>query len=74
MIHVTKLDGASALIPTEAIKYVESIPDTLIYFLNGDSLIVRETIDELLARLHDAKRPILEQNSGIAERTKHNLP
>lgn len=56
MIHVTKLDGASALIPTEAIKYVESIPDTLIYFLNGESLIIKETLDEFLERIRDSKK------------------
>ena len=47
MITLTKLDNSKILLNFEAIKYVESIPDTLIIFLNGDSVIVKESLEEI---------------------------
>ena len=57
MIILTRLDKAKILVNLETIKYVESTPDTLITFLNGDSLIVRESLEEItdLAVAHKAK-------------------
>ena len=47
MIALTKLDGNAVIINIESIKYLETIPDTLIQFLNGDSLIVKESIEDV---------------------------
>ena len=47
MITLTKLDNSKILLNFEAIKYVESIPDTLILFLNGDTVIVKESLDQI---------------------------
>lgn len=59
MIMVTKLDNTRILLNIEAIKYVEQTPDTLILFLNGESLIVRESLDEIERRVVELKRKIL---------------
>ncbi len=50
MIILTKLDGSSILVNLDSIKYVESIPDTRVVFLNGDSLIVKETPIEIQSK------------------------
>ena len=42
MLLLTKLDQTRVLVPIESIKYIEETPDTLIRFLNGESVIVRE--------------------------------
>lgn len=47
MILLTRLDNSKLLVNLETVKYVESTPDTLVTFLNGDSLIVRETLEEI---------------------------
>ena len=47
MIFLTKLDRAKILVVPETIKYIESTPDTLIRFLNGECLIVRENLEEI---------------------------
>jgi len=47
MILLTKLDRSKILVNIDAIKYIEATPDTLILFLNGDTLIVRESLSEL---------------------------
>ena len=59
MIELTKLDQSPVLVNIEAIKYVESMPDTLILFLNGDSIIVKETLDEIEEKWLLSKSKIL---------------
>ena len=48
MILLTKLDKTPILVSVEAIKYLEPVPDTLISFLNGDLVLVRESVHEVL--------------------------
>ena len=59
MIIVTKLDSTRILLNIESIKYIEQTPDTLILFLNGESLMVREPLDEIERRVIELKRKIL---------------
>jgi flagellar protein FlbD len=47
MIMLKKLDKSSLLVNVDAIKFIESTPDTLIFFQNGDSLFVLETLPEV---------------------------
>ncbi|MCB9228211.1 MAG: flagellar FlbD family protein [Deltaproteobacteria bacterium] len=50
MLRLTKLDQSSIIVNPEAIKYAEAIPDTLIIFLNGDTLIVRESLEDIIQK------------------------
>lgn len=47
MILLTKLDQQKILINLETVKYVESVPDTIIFFTNGDSVMVLESMDAI---------------------------
>lgn len=47
MILLTKLDKSRVLVSLENIKYIESTPDTLVRFVNGDMLIVCESLNEI---------------------------
>lgn len=59
MIQLTRLDNSPILINLETIKYIESTPDTLIRFTNGDSVIVRETLGMVEQRVIELKSRIL---------------
>jgi flagellar protein FlbD len=59
LIQLTKLDKAPVVLHPEAIKYVEAIPDTLIHFLNGDTLIVLESLQDIIAKTVALKQAIL---------------
>jgi flagellar protein FlbD len=48
MIKVTRLDGESFLLNAEWIRYVEARPDTFITLVQGDRIVVRESMDEVL--------------------------
>ena len=47
MILLTRLDKSKVLVSLDNIKYIESAPDTLVRFINGDMLIVLESLEEI---------------------------
>lgn len=47
MVLLTKLNNSKVLVSLASIKYLEAVPDTLIFFLNGDSLMVKESLEEI---------------------------
>lgn len=51
MILLTRLDKSKLLVNLETIKFIESTPDTLITFTNGDTIMVRETLEEIEERV-----------------------
>jgi len=58
MITVTRLDRRVVVINAELVKMIEAAPDTIITLINGDTLIVRESVDEIVARAVDYARQI----------------
>ena len=57
MIILSKFDGSVALVNLDSIKYCESTPDTLLHFLNGDTMLVKETLSDVesLARKYQVE-------------------
>jgi flagellar protein FlbD len=49
MITVTRLNGKRFVVNAELIRTVESNPDTTVTLINGDHLIVRETMEQVVA-------------------------
>lgn len=58
MITVTRLDKRVVVVNAELIKMIESTPDTIISLINGDTILVRETVDEVVRRSVDYLRQI----------------
>lgn len=50
MIGVTRLNGTRFVVNADQIRTVEQNPDTTIRLLNGDHLIVRESMDEVVRK------------------------
>lgn len=50
MISVTRLNGTRFVVNAEQIRTVEESPDTVIRLLNGDHLVVREPMDEVIRK------------------------
>jgi flagellar protein FlbD len=51
MIPLTRLNGAALLVNSDLIKFVEQAPDTVITLLNGEKILVRESAEEIAARV-----------------------
>ena len=73
MILLTKLDKSSVLVNVESIKYIETMPDTLIFFLNGDTLIVSESIDYIAEKVIELKARIIKKSSAMTPVPESNM-
>ena len=58
MITLTRLDNRVMVVNAELIKMLESTPDTIITLINGDTIVVRESVDEVVGRAIDYARQI----------------
>jgi flagellar protein FlbD len=56
MIELTKLQNAKIVVNAELIEFVESTPDTLITTTTGKKLMVRETVEEVVAAVIEYRR------------------
>jgi flagellar protein FlbD len=56
MIRLTRLNGEAFVLNAELIRFVESLPDTYVTLLTSDRVVVRETMDEVVARAIDYQR------------------
>lgn len=50
MILLTRLSGDGFVLNGDLVRYIESCPDTLITLTNGETLMVRESLDEVVRR------------------------
>ncbi len=58
MITVTRLDERVVVLNADLIKMLEATPDTIITLVNGDMIIVRESVDEVVRRAIDYQRQV----------------
>ncbi|MCC7293911.1 MAG: flagellar FlbD family protein [Phycisphaerales bacterium] len=58
MVLLTRLNGRTFVVNAELIKLIESTPDTLLTLINGDCIMVRETVDEVVEKAVDYQRRI----------------
>lgn len=50
MISLTRLNGQRFVVNADLIRTVETTPDTTITLVNGDHMIVKEPMDEVVKR------------------------
>ena len=50
MINVTRLNGQKFVINAELIRTIEEQPDTILTLINGDRMLVKESMREVVAR------------------------
>ncbi|MFM8269877.1 MAG: flagellar FlbD family protein [Pseudomonadota bacterium] len=62
MIRITKFDGSSILLNPELIQTIEATPDTVITLTTGLQLVVKNSVEEIVAAFMDYKRSISTSN------------
>ena len=60
MIRLTRLNNQGLTVNSDLIKFVEQSPDTLITLVTGEKIVVRESVEEVLARLIEFRRSVLQ--------------
>ena len=68
MIEVTKLNGSTVLVNAELIESVEETPDTVLSFVTGRKLIVKESRQEVKNLVLLYKREIMATGLPWLER------
>lgn len=58
MIVLSRLNGITVAINPDLITWIEVTPDTTLSLLGGDKIIVRESLDEVVARVVAFRRSI----------------
>lgn len=60
MIQLTRLNNQPLMVNSDLIKFVEQSPDTLVTLVNGEKIVVRESASEILVRVIQFRRSVLE--------------
>ncbi len=58
MIVLTRLNGTRFVVNAEMIRTVEEKPDTTLVLSNGETLIVKESMDDVVAKAVEYARMI----------------
>ena len=60
MIQLTRLNNSPLIVNSDLVKFVEQSPDTVITLVNGEKILVREKADEVLTRIIEFRRSVLQ--------------
>lgn len=63
MIELTKLNGATLVINSDLIEFVEALPDSLITLTTGTKIMVKEDIPAIITAVVEFRRRINEDRS-----------
>ena len=58
MILLTKLNNAQVAVNCDMIQHVEETPDTVITLGNGDKVVVKERMSEIIEKIVEYRRRI----------------
>lgn len=58
MLKLTRLNHHTVAINPDHISWVEATPDTTLFLINGEKLLVRETLDDLIAAVIEYRRTV----------------
>ncbi len=60
MIQLTRLNNSLLTLNSDLIKFVEQSPDTVITLVNGEKVLVRESVGDILDKMVKFRRSILQ--------------
>lgn len=63
MIELTKINGAPIVLNSDLIEYIEETPDTVITMTNGEKIVVKDRMVEIIEKVVRFRRVI----SGLVE-------
>jgi flagellar protein FlbD len=65
MIELTRLNGNPMILNSDLIKTAEASPDTMLTLINGEKLIVREELGEVVERVLAYRARLLATVAGL---------
>jgi flagellar protein FlbD len=74
MIRLTRLNNQPLTVNSDLIKFVEQSPDTLITLVSGEKIVVGESAEEVLARIIEFRRSVLQGLSLAWDSSSSHTP
>lgn len=71
MIKVTRLNNQVIALNPDLVLWAEASPDTTLFMVGGEKLIVRESLDELMSRVMRYQRSLRTGTRRLVERPAH---
>ena len=65
MITVTRLNGGAFALNPDLIERVESTPDTVITLVDSTKYVVRESVEEIVYRVREAKASVIALSHSL---------
>ena len=66
MIMLSRLNGLPFALNPDLLERAEATPDTVLTLCDGNKLVVRESVEELVARVRDYRASILQLADQVA--------
>ncbi len=63
MIHLTRLNDSDIVVNAELIQMIEATPDTIITLTSGHTIVVKNTVAEVVRKFKEYKRDIFSLNN-----------
>jgi len=67
MVHLTRINRVPLVLNADLIEHVETTPDTVISLTNGQKFVVLESADEVIERVVQFRRRIVDAVMGPKE-------
>jgi flagellar protein FlbD len=68
MITVTRLNGGVFALNPDLVERVEPTPDTVITLVDGAKYVVRESVEEIILRIREAKASVIALSHSLESR------
>jgi flagellar protein FlbD len=65
VIKLTRLNNHIVAINPDHIGWADATPDTTLFMIGGEKIIVRETLDELIGQIVDFRRRVRMTEPGL---------
>jgi flagellar protein FlbD len=64
MVKLTRMNNQVVVINPDHIAWADASPDTVLFLVSGEKIMVRESFDELIERVVEYRRKIRANNPG----------
>lgn len=65
MIKLEKLNGTMVVVNAELIETIESAPDTVLNLATGNRFLVRNSVDEVIAKIVEYKKQVYSERKCV---------
>ncbi|MBI4952575.1 MAG: flagellar FlbD family protein [Myxococcales bacterium] len=72
MVKLTRLNNTPIAVNPDIVRFADATPDTTLSLANGDRIVVRESLDELIREFVDYRRRVAA--SARRPRARRRVP